>query len=96
MLRDQLVEHVSSQRIRERLLLETNLTLERAITLATQIEAALVQAKSISAIAAAAPVAAVYTKHTEGRRLRNPHPRKPPTAPNSGPAAASTSSRSYY
>uniref|UniRef100_A0A3P9IMQ9 Retrotransposon gag domain-containing protein n=1 Tax=Oryzias latipes TaxID=8090 RepID=A0A3P9IMQ9_ORYLA len=40
MIRDQLVEHVRSQRIRERLLLEADLTLNKAVTLATQIEAA--------------------------------------------------------
>lgn len=97
MLRDQLVEHVSSQRIRERLLLETNLTLERAITLATQIEAALMQAKSISAIAAVAPVDAVHTKSTDGKnRPRRPRPKKQPTAANARPTGASTSSRSCY
>ncbi len=45
MLRDQLVENVSSHRIRERLLLESELTLEKAITIATQTEAAGEQAK---------------------------------------------------
>ncbi len=48
MLRDQLVENVSSHRIRERLLLESELTLEKAITIATQIEAAGEQAKLLS------------------------------------------------
>lgn len=48
MLRDQLVEHVNSHRVRERLLLETDLTLDKAITIATQMEAAGEQAKIIS------------------------------------------------
>ncbi|KAL1248807.1 hypothetical protein QQF64_022125 [Cirrhinus molitorella] len=44
----QLVENVSSHRICERLLLESELTLEKAITIATQIEAAGEQAKLLS------------------------------------------------
>lgn len=48
MIRDQLVENVLSPRIRERLLLETDLTLDRAVTIASQIESASDQAKSIS------------------------------------------------
>ncbi|KAF7643879.1 hypothetical protein LDENG_00231610 [Lucifuga dentata] len=48
MIRDKFVEHVASHRIRERLLLESGLTLEKAITLATETEAATVQAKTIS------------------------------------------------
>lgn len=45
MLCDQLVENVSSHRIRERLLLESELTLEKAITIATPTEAAGEKAK---------------------------------------------------
>lgn len=48
MLRDQLVENVNSHGIRERLLLEIDLTLNKAITIATQMEAAAEQAKMIS------------------------------------------------
>ncbi len=46
MLRNQLV--VSSHRIHERLVLESELTLEKAITIATQTEAAGEQAKLLS------------------------------------------------
>ncbi len=48
MLRDQLVENVASHRIREKLLLETDLTLSKAITFATQIETAGEQVKTLS------------------------------------------------
>ncbi len=48
MLRDQLVENVASHRIREKLLLETELTLSKAFIIATQIEAAGEQVKTIS------------------------------------------------
>lgn len=48
MLLDQLVENVASHRIREKLLLETDLNLSKAITIATQIEAAGEQVKTIS------------------------------------------------
>ncbi len=44
MLRDQLVENVTNPRIRERLLVEARLTLETAITIATQLDAANAQA----------------------------------------------------
>uniref|UniRef100_A0A673G1B2 Retrotransposon gag domain-containing protein n=1 Tax=Sinocyclocheilus rhinocerous TaxID=307959 RepID=A0A673G1B2_9TELE len=45
MIRDQLLEHLCSDSIRERLLLESDLTLDTAVTLATQMEAAADQAK---------------------------------------------------
>ena len=48
MIRDQLIENVCNSRIRERLLLEPELSLERALTLATQIESAAHQAKAIT------------------------------------------------
>ncbi|KAJ8017781.1 hypothetical protein HOLleu_44582 [Holothuria leucospilota] len=41
MIRDQLIEKTSSRKIRERLLIEENLTLDKAITLAQRVEAAL-------------------------------------------------------
>lgn len=40
MIRDKLIEHVFSPRIRERLLLETDLTLDRAVKITSQIESA--------------------------------------------------------
>lgn len=68
MIRDHLLEHVISHRIRERLLLETDLTLAKAIILATQIEAAGEKAKSISDTHTA-PVHTIQTKSsTEGHR----------------------------
>ena len=48
MLCDQLVEYLNNPRIRERLLLELDLTLQKAINLATQIESAGEQAKCIA------------------------------------------------
>uniref|UniRef100_A0A672KEJ7 Retrotransposon gag domain-containing protein n=1 Tax=Sinocyclocheilus grahami TaxID=75366 RepID=A0A672KEJ7_SINGR len=45
MIRDQLLEHLCSDSIRERLSLESDLTLDTAVTLATQMEAAADQAK---------------------------------------------------
>lgn len=60
MLRDQLVENIANHRIRERLLLESKLTLDTAITIATQLEAADAQAKSMTA-SNSAPVQAVHT-----------------------------------
>ncbi|KAJ8044581.1 hypothetical protein HOLleu_07364 [Holothuria leucospilota] len=41
MIRDQLIEKTNSRKIRERLLVEENLTLDKAITLAQRVEAAL-------------------------------------------------------
>ena len=48
MIRDQLVEKTNSSRIRERLLLETGLTLQKAVTLASQIETVLAEAKAMA------------------------------------------------
>ncbi|MEQ2163063.1 hypothetical protein GOODEAATRI_026378, partial [Goodea atripinnis] len=47
-IRDQLAENIANHHIRERLLLEPELTLQKAITLATQIEAAREQARIIA------------------------------------------------
>ena len=48
MLRDQIVEKTNSTRIRERLLMEEDLTLDRALALARRTEAAIADAKAIS------------------------------------------------
>ncbi|XP_030595617.1 uncharacterized protein LOC115787179 [Archocentrus centrarchus] len=48
MIRDQLVEHISNSSIRERLLLEPDLTLDKAVTLAAQMESAAYQAKALT------------------------------------------------
>lgn len=58
MIRNQLTENACNLRIRERLFLETEITLQRAITLATQMEAAAHQAKAIADMPAA-PVLAL-------------------------------------
>uniref|UniRef100_A0A673GPD4 Retrotransposon gag domain-containing protein n=1 Tax=Sinocyclocheilus rhinocerous TaxID=307959 RepID=A0A673GPD4_9TELE len=47
MLRDQLIEKTSVPRIRERLLLESDLTLDKALEIARQIETASAEAKTI-------------------------------------------------
>ncbi|XP_023806938.1 uncharacterized protein K02A2.6-like [Oryzias latipes] len=67
MIRDQLVEHVADPRIRERLLLKTNLTLADAITLATQAESVNEQARSMAGIQQA-PVQVVTTQKSACRR----------------------------
>ncbi|KAK0132478.1 hypothetical protein N1851_032656 [Merluccius polli] len=58
MLRDQIVEKTNSSRIRERLLMEEDLTLERALALAKRTEAAIADAKAI-AVADTTAVAAI-------------------------------------
>lgn len=47
MIRDQIVEKTCTPRIRERLLLETDLTLQKAITIAGQLESAVAEAKAM-------------------------------------------------
>ena len=68
-IRDQLVEHLRNPRIRERLLMDSALTLERAMTTATQIEAATEQAKAFCE-PRAAPVQAVQRAQKRGGRER--------------------------
>lgn len=50
MIRDQLIEKTPSTRIRERVLLETDLTLQKAITIACQIEMAVAEAKAMAPV----------------------------------------------
>lgn len=79
MIRDQSVENVLSPRIRERLLLEIDLTLDRAVTIASQIESAADHAKSSSNCRqVTAPVQAV--QHVKCRRAKSLH--APPTSVN--------------
>ncbi|KAI2660383.1 Transposon Ty3-G Gag-Pol polyprotein [Labeo rohita] len=95
MLRDQLVENVSSHRIRERLLLESELTLDKAITIASQIEAAGEQAKFLSGNRSV-PVQAIHAKPTtppaSGRRRRRPPLKPPPAAHASKPSSTALAS----
>ncbi len=67
MLRDQLVENVTNPRIRERLLVEARLTLETAITITTQLEAANAQANAMAS-STSASVQAVQSTHASGRQ----------------------------
>ena len=59
MLRDQLLEHLLNDKIRERLLLELDLTLEKATTLAIQMEAAAEQVNKMKTDGNSAPVQAI-------------------------------------
>ena len=70
MIRDQLIENVCNSRIRERLLLEPELSLERALTLATQIESAAHQAKAITDTHVAPVQAVQHTSNRRGRGVR--------------------------
>ncbi|XP_026202834.1 uncharacterized protein LOC113153427 [Anabas testudineus] len=74
MVRDQLIERVDNTRIRDRLLLEPDLTLAKAATLALQIETGIRDAAVIadSAATAPAPVRAIHLRSRE---------KKPKTAP---------------
>ncbi|XP_039505749.1 uncharacterized protein LOC120461595 [Pimephales promelas] len=67
MLRDQLVENIANPRIRERLLVESKLTLETAITISMQLEAADAQAKSMTT-STSAPVQAIHATSVSGRQ----------------------------
>ena len=55
MIRDQIVEKTISDKIREKLFMEENLTLARAIQVATRIEEAMEGAKAVTASASLAP-----------------------------------------
>ncbi|CAL9701834.1 unnamed protein product [Knipowitschia caucasica] len=81
MLRDQLIERVANTRIRDRLLLEPDLNLAKAVRLALQIESGLRDATVLSdanAMAAAAPVRALHTQPKSSRRWEK---KKPSPAP---------------
>ncbi|ROL48337.1 hypothetical protein DPX16_21823 [Anabarilius grahami] len=73
MIRDQLLEHLQSDDIRQRLLLEPDLTLQKATNLATQLEAAAEHAKRMTADRDA-PVRAVQVKshHARGKHCSRP------------------------
>lgn len=72
MIRDQLLEHLQCDRMRERLLLEPDLTLEKATTLATQMEAAAELANKIKSDGAA--VQAIQPKPHNMKFQKNYHP----------------------
>lgn len=60
MLRDQILKKTNNPCIRERLLMERDLTLDRALEIARHTEAAIVDAKAI-AVSDTKPVAAFQT-----------------------------------
>lgn len=81
MLRDQLIQYVTNAHIREKLLLEPNLTLDRAITIATQIESAAEQAKRMAGDRPSLQVQAVQKKSFRPRQQYKPSTHAPsPTA----------------
>ncbi|KAL1251129.1 hypothetical protein QQF64_018925 [Cirrhinus molitorella] len=81
MIRDQLLEHLCCDSIRERLLLESDLTLDTAVTLATQMEAAADQAKKMVSGRGASergiPVQAVRSKSYKNTNKQFHRPAKP-------------------
>lgn len=90
MIRDQLIEHVINPSIRERLLLEPDLSLDKAVTIATQVESAVQQATTITADSRA-PVQAVQPRpHVPKKKY------KQYTRPNKPSNAVATSSRSCF
>lgn len=72
MIRDQLVEKTNSARIRERLLLEDELKLKKAITIACQVESVVADAKAINNKKVDAEVGAVQGTTFRSGRRRNP------------------------
>ncbi|KAI7797371.1 hypothetical protein IRJ41_000339 [Triplophysa rosa] len=68
MLRDQIVEKMCTPRIREHLLLETDLTLQKAITIAGQIESAVAEAKAMEHTETSVKV--VHTGSRDGAKQR--------------------------
>ncbi|XP_048842528.1 uncharacterized protein LOC125715236 isoform X3 [Brienomyrus brachyistius] len=90
MIRDQLIEHVNNSNIRERLLLESDLTLDKTLTLASQVESAIQQAKTITGNDSVS-VQAVQprSQFTKKKYTQHIHPNKPFNA-------STTSSRSCF
>lgn len=68
MIRDQLLEHLRDDRIRERLLLEPDLTLEKATTLAIQMETAADQANKMKLDGATVHAIQSRPKHEKNKR----------------------------
>ncbi|KAL1277184.1 hypothetical protein QQF64_023857 [Cirrhinus molitorella] len=68
MIRDQIVEKTCTPRIRKRLLLETDLTLQKVITIAGQIESAVAEAKAMEQTETSVKV--VHTGLRDGAKQR--------------------------
>ena len=91
MLRDQLIERVANTRIRDRLLLEPDLTLVKATTLALQIESGLRDANVLSDATAAGVSASVRVIQRQSKTSRtNRHGDAKKKLQNPAPAAAHT------
>ena len=80
MLRDQLIQYVTNAHIREKLLLELNLNLDKAITLATQIESAAEQAKCMVGDKPSLQVQALQKKQFRPRSQNKPSTHAPTAA----------------
>lgn len=89
MIRDQLLERLSSDSIRERLLLELDLTLDTAVTLAIQMEAAADQAKKIisdrGVLDKGIPVQTVHSKSHKTTNKQHYRSAKPHATATSSP-----------
>lgn len=90
MIRDQLVKHVANPNIRERLLLEPELTLDKALTIASQVESAVQQAKAIAANDSV-PVQAIQPRSQFNKSKYKQHARA-----NKSSAATPARSRSCF
>lgn len=88
--RDQLIEHVANSSIRERLLLEPDLTLDKDLSIATQLGSAIQQAKGIAANDSV-PVHVVQPSPQTTKKKY-----KQRTCPNAPSNAIATSSRSCF
>ncbi len=75
MLRDQLIANVSLTAVKDKLLLEENLTLEKAITIACQVEAAVKNLSLLchSTATAMKSVQAISMDNKYGRRGKGAH-----------------------
>lgn len=89
MLRDQLLEKAYAPAVRERLLMETSLTLDSAITLACQVE----QALQLSSVLMGA--AAVHAVAPQKPRYRRDNRRRSDPATNRPPQRAQQKQRTY-
>ena len=70
MIRDQIVEKTNNSRVRERLLMEEDFTLDKALEIARRTEAAIADAKAI-AVSDTKPVAAIQVQ----KKVRKPKPK---------------------
>ncbi|KAJ8346450.1 hypothetical protein SKAU_G00278510 [Synaphobranchus kaupii] len=95
MLRDQLIERAANTPIRDRLLLEPDLTLAKAATLALQIEAGLRYAGILSD-ATTTTAASVRAIHKQPRRSRQWEKKKPASTPAPAELQKTGNRRSCY